>query len=66
MSDIKYYEMKGSPIESVYQLWFADLAKRVNNIIDNDGINYRIRRRKYKHKKRSSYTERYYNKIKRS
>ena len=65
MSDIKYYETKGSPIGSVYQLWFADLAKRVNNIIDSDGINYKIRRR-YKHKKRSSYAERYYNKIKRS
>lgn len=66
MSDIKYYEMKGSQIEAVYRLWFADLYKRVNNIIDSDGINYSIRRRKYKHKKRSSYVERYYNKIKRS
>lgn len=62
MDKINYYESGGSPIREVYQMWFNDLTERVIKIMDTNGINYKIRRKRIKRHK-SLYAERYYSKI---
>lgn len=62
--DIKVYEREGSPIGELYKLWFNDLAERVTQAMQSDGINYKIIRRKKFNRRKSLYAERFYDKIK--
>lgn len=60
--DIKMYELEGSPIRKLYQSWFDNLAERIMLIMESDGINYKIIRKRKRSRHRSSYAERFYDK----